>query len=295
MKRVKFRKIYCEISNSCNLKCKFCPSATDSNVDKQFMNEELFEKIIPQIQSLTYMLCLHVMGEPMFHPNLIFFLDVCDEHKMNVSIVTNGTLLSERHQILLMHPAVKQINFSLQSFEANFPDMDNEKYLMRIFQFIDRTFVERPDLHINLRLWNSNKFEDSLVENKTTIKRIQEYFKISSEVVENLSARGNRLKGDLYLNFSDRFDWPGKNIPFQGKRGRCHALKNQFAILADGKVVPCCLDKDGDINLGNCNDNTIDEILNSDRTINMLNGFKQGNLIERLCQHCNFRKRFFNH
>ena len=292
MKRPKYRKVYCEISNSCNLKCNFCPSAADSEEDKRFMDEELFEKLIPQLQKLTYILCLHVMGEPMYHPRLGKLLDICARHKMKVSIVTNGTLIAEQHQQLLMHPAVVQINFSLQSFETNFPDADNNKYLKNIFNFITRSFTERPDLHINLRLWNSENFARSMVINKPVIDLIQQHFSITDEVIENLSPRGNRLVGDLYINFSDRFEWPTLDLPFQSDRGTCAALKNQFGILADGTVIPCCLDKGGIIDLGNCNDNTLEEILSAERAMNMLNGFKQQRLVEPLCQNCTFNDRF---
>lgn len=292
MKRPKFRKVYCEISNSCNLKCDFCPSSADSGIEKRFMDEELFAQLIPQLQPLTYLLCLHIMGEPMCHPNLGRYLDICAEHNMRVSIVTNGTLLSEHHQRLLMHPAVSQINFSLQSFEANFPDMDNEEYLNAIFKFTKHTFRERPDLHINFRLWNSENYKLSLIQNKPIVDRIQNYFKIPTTVIENLSRLGNRLMGDLYLNFSDRFDWPRMDMPIQSEHGSCAALKNQFGILSDGTVVPCCLDKDGVTALGNCRNTSIQEILDSSRAMEIVNGFKKCNLVAPLCKRCTYNKRF---
>ncbi len=292
MKRPRFRKVYCEISNSCNLSCDFCPSAADSGVEKRFMSEELFAKLVPQLKPLTYALCLHVMGEPTYHPNLGRFLDICEEHKMKVSIVTNGTLMSEKHQQLLMHPAVMQINFSLQSFESNFPELSSEKYLKKILDFVKRTLTERPDLHINFRLWNSDEISDVLKENEHTISQIKEYFDIPDEVINNLSHRGNKLKGDLYLNLAERFDWPTMDMPVHSERGTCPALKNQFGILSDGTVIPCCLDKDGVVNLGNCNENTLDEILNSERALAMREGFRMRNLVEPLCQRCTFNKRF---
>ena len=252
------------------------------------MDEKLFAKLVPQLQPLTYLLCLHIMGEPLCHPHLEHFLDICSEHNMKVSIVTNGTLLNKHHECLLMHPAVRQINFSLQSFESNFPNMDNEHYLNTIFQFISRSFIKRPDLHINFRLWNSKNIKLSLVQNRSILDRIQNYFKIPDEVMDNLSKHGNRLTGDLYINFADRFEWPEIEMPFQSKKGSCPALKNQFGILYDGTLVPCCLDKDGVINLGNCHEQSIQEILDSKRTTLMINGFKQRKLVEPLCQHCTF-------
>lgn len=256
------------------------------------MTVELFASLVPQLQPITDLLYLHVMGEPLYHPNLGSFLDICSKYNMKVSIVTNGTLMSKRHQQLLMHQGVFQINFSLQSFDANFPDIDNEKYLNNIFKFSERCFYERPDLYINFRLWNSENFELSLIQNKQVIDRIKNFFEIPAEVMENLSPRGNRLKGDLYLNFADRFEWPSMNMPFQGKFGTCPALKHQFGILSDGTVVPCCLDKDGALSLGNCREKSIEEILNSERAKAVLNGFKTYNLVEPICQRCTYIQRF---
>ena len=291
MRKIKFRKVYCEISNSCNLKCDFCPQPSLKR-PTHFMDMDLFESIVKQVQPLTRLLCLHVMGEPMYHPDLEGFLDICHKHKLEVAIVTNGVLLNDSNQQLLLNPAVIQVNFSIQSFENNYKGQDNKSYLERIFNFTKRAFEERPDLHINYRLWNAESFEKALEMNERTISRIREAFNISKEKMNSISLLGNNLVNNLFLNLAENFEWPTLEMPFQSNRGFCKALRNQIAILSDGTVVPCCFDCEGVINLGNVNDSSIIEILNSERAMKMLNGFKNQELTEPLCQRCTYIKRF---
>ena len=290
-RKIKFRKVYIEISNSCNLKCDFCPQSSLKR-PTHFMEMDLFDSLVKQIQPFARLICLHVMGEPMYHPQLEEFLDICHKYNQDVSIVTNGILLNDENQSLLLNPAVVQANFSLQSFENNYKGMDNKSYLARIFKFTKRAFKERPDMHINYRLWNAENFENALKMNELTISRIREEFKISEEKMNSISLLGNRLINNLFLNLSENFDWPTMDMPYQSSRGHCHALKNQLAILSDGTVVPCCFDCEGVIKLGNANKESIVKILNSERAMNMFNGFKSQQLVEPLCQRCTYIKRF---
>ena len=228
----------------------------------------------------------------MYHPQLEDFLNICEKHKLDVAIVTNGVLLNDSNQQLLLNPAVIQVNFSIQSFENNYKGQDNKSYLERIFKFTKKAFDERPDLHINYRLWNAESFEKALEMNERTISRIREAFDISKEKMNSISLLGNNLLNNLFLNLSENFEWPSLDMPFQSLRGTCKALTNQMAILSDGTVVPCCFDCEGVIKLGNVNENSIVEILNSERAMNMFNGFKKQELVEDLCQRCTYIKRF---
>ncbi|MCM8542004.1 MAG: radical SAM protein [Lentisphaeraceae bacterium] len=290
-RKIKFRKVYIEISNSCNLKCDFCPQSSLKR-PTHFMDIELFDSLVKQIQPFARLLCLHVMGEPMYHPQLEEFLNICHKYKQDVSIVTNGVLLNDSNQALLLNPAVVQANFSLQSFENNYKGMDNKSYLSKIFRFTKRAFEERPDMHINYRLWNGESFEKALELNELTISRIRDEFGISREKMNGISLLGNRLINNLFLNLSENFDWPTLDMPHRSNRGRCHALNNQMAILSDGTVVPCCFDCEGVIKLGDANKDSIVDILNSERAMNMFMGFKKQQLVEPLCQRCTYIERF---
>lgn len=291
MRKIRFRKVYVEISNSCNLKCDFCPQSSLKR-PTAFMDDALFESLVEQLNPLTNMICLHVMGEPLFHPNLKGFLAICEKHGMPVSIVTNGVLLNSEMQETLLSPSILQVNFSLQSFESNYKGMDNKSYLEKIFRFTKKAFEMNDDIHIHYRLWNGETLQEALKKNELTISRIQEAFDISDDVINDLSNLGNRLKGNLFLNVSENFDWPTLEMPFQSENGRCKAMKNQIAILSDGTVVPCCFDCEGVIKLGNANEDSIVDILNSERAMKMFIGFQNNKLVEDLCQRCTYIRRF---
>ena len=86
------------------------------------MDVDIFEKIIQQAVPLTDQVCLHLMGDPLVHPKLKDFVQICDQYKMPIFLVTNAVLLKESNVDLLLHPAFRQLNFSLHSFFDNFPN-----------------------------------------------------------------------------------------------------------------------------------------------------------------------------
>jgi radical SAM protein with 4Fe4S-binding SPASM domain len=100
------------------------------------------------------------------------------------------------------------------------------------------------------------------------------------------------IKDRLYLHFDTEFIWPSLDLPALGTSGRCYGLSSHFGILVDGTVVPCCLDKEASIPLGNALDTPIVDILASRRAQDILKGFKQNKLIEKLCQRCQYIDRF---
>ena len=100
------------------------------------------------------------------------------------------------------------------------------------------------------------------------------------------------LGGRFSLQFDSRFRWPNLNDEMISEQGFCHALTSHIAIHADGTVVPCCLDKEARINLGNIYETPFAKILASPRLQAMKAGFATGDLCESLCQRCDFISRF---
>lgn len=256
------------------------------------MDQELFRSLVKQLKGRVNLLCFHVMGEPLYHPDFGEFVKICAEEAQAVSIVTNGMLLNTNNREYLLDPTVYQVNFSLQSFLDNFPLADGVTYLQNILDFVELAQQKRPDLHINLRLWNEGHDEKTIAHNKGILKAIAEYLKMDFEELAQLSLKGHRLKGNIFLNLSERFEWPELDSPFLSQTGTCKALKNTFAILSDGKVVPCCFDKEGVIDLGSCRKLSLAEILSGDRAQNLRQGFSDHRLVEELCQKCSYRERF---
>jgi sulfatase maturation enzyme AslB (radical SAM superfamily) len=287
----KFKRVNIEISNICNLQCSFCPEV---HREKKIMKEELFRGIISQVAPLTEEVCLHLMGEPMGHPKLSELVDICAEFGTPINLTTNGTLLDERRKAILLRPIVRQVNFSVHSFEANFGEKDVMPYLTKVFAFTRQAFAERPDLYINYRIWDL-KDPVSLTPTNARIRgAIEEEFGfvLDPAVVDLRRRKGYKVRERLYLNLDSRFVWPSPQAPFRSEKGFCHGLSNHFGIHADGTVVPCCLDKEAVLNLGTCETRPITEILAGERATKIAEGFAKNLCVEDLCQKCDFIKRF---
>lgn len=291
LSKKRFHKINVEISNICNLQCSFCPEVERT---KALIDLTLFEKIIEQVAPLTELVCLHLMGEPLVHPALGQMVDICEKHQVKIFLVSNGLLLKPEHHELLTRSAFYQVNFSLHSFFDNYPGKDSQIYLKKIFAWTDQALKIRPDLYINFRLWNLQDIRGSLTENQIMLDEIKEHYAFSFDPT-TLNIKHNKsipIRNRLYLHFDTEFVWPGLNLPVLGSQGSCYGLSSHIGILVDGTVVPCCLDKEGVIELGKIQNNSLEEILASPRAVKILNGFKNKKLEESLCQRCQYIERF---
>ena len=288
----RFERINVEISNVCNLKCSFCPSVERG---KQVLTVTEFERVLSEVAPYTKEVVLHLLGEPLGHPHFGQILDLAYQYAVPVNVVTNGVLLTGDRPKLLKHPIVRQVSFSLHSFEANFPDRDPSVYVGRIKAFVQSALEERPDLYINLRLWDLSGVNagDSPVNLRMREILVFAFGFSWEDVTVNLLRRKSwRIAGRLYLHFDSRFDWPDISRSILQERGTCHALKGHIGIHADGTVVPCCLDHNAEMPLGNIFKQSLIEILESPRATAMRDGFARGELVEDLCKRCGFIERF---
>lgn len=295
MKKKRFSKVNIEISNICNLQCSFCPEVVRT---KGLMDPVFFEKIMVQVGPMTDQVCLHLMGDPLVHPALDAFIAACEKQGTPVFLVTNGVLMRERQAELLLHPIIRQVNFSLHSFPDNFPDRDPAPYLDKIFAFTERAFRERPDLYINFRLWNLDAPDGNPngagARNRRMLELVNARFgaSVSPAEIDVRNQKSFRVKDRLYLHFDTEFVWPALDLPVIGDTGRCYGLSSHFGILVDGTVVPCCLDKEGSIPLGSAHEERIIDILDSPRSLKILRGFRERKLTEELCRRCDYIERF---
>ncbi|MBC7458620.1 MAG: radical SAM protein, partial [Bdellovibrionaceae bacterium] len=202
----RFAKINIEISNICNLQCSFCPEVVR---EKKMMSVELFEKIIQQVSTLTDQVCLHLMGDPLVHPKLSQFVEICARFDVRIFFVTNGVLLREDKVETLLHPIIRQINFSLHSFNDNYPDRDPSLYLEKIFNYTELAFNQRPDLFINYRLWNLNEPRGFDEKNTSILSRIEKYYGVTVDTnIDVKSEKSIKIKNRLYLHYDTEFTWP---------------------------------------------------------------------------------------
>ena len=273
----KYRKIYIEITNICNLNCSFCSKV---NRKKEYMSLNNFKEILNKIKDYTDYIYLHVKGEPLLNPNVIDMIKLCEEYNIKVNLTTNGTLFPQLVEQLKECKNLNKINFSLHS-ENNYTD-----YCENIFKSVDKL----PDTVTAIyRLWT---LKDNELDEKATniVNKISGYYHLSAETVEKIKSENNvKINSTIYVDKDNEFEWPEENNYISD--GYCFALKTQIAILVDGTVVPCCLDSDGKINLGNIYKEDLDAIINSKRYQSLKKSFQDRHPCEKLCMSCKFKEK----
>ena len=97
-----------------------------------------------------------------------------------------------------------------------------------------------------------------------------------------------KVLSTVYVDKENEFTWP--EITSHKSCGYCYALKTHIAILVDGTVVPCCLDSNGIISLGNIFKMNLEDIIQSERYQTLQKSFQDRNPSEKLCQSCTFKE-----
>ena len=280
----RFKKVYLEITNVCNRDCAFCPKTKRA---PRFLPDAEFVRLLDKLRPWTDYLYFHLMGEPLLHPNLGRFLALAGERGFRVILTTNGTLLDRVGPVLLAAPALHKLNLSLHSFEAN-GGTELEDYVNSCARF-GREAAARGVL-VNLRLWNGDSAARTgwNAENARILELLARVFPRPWSP----SRTGERLADRVFLDRAEIFDWPDGSAEGENAAHSCYGLRDQIGVLCDGTVVPCCLDHDGELDLGNLLEEELGEILERPRAKAILAGFRRGEAVEELCKRCGYASRF---
>lgn len=286
-------RCYIEITNTCNLDCHFCPK---HHRKRRQLSEEEFDLLTDRVRGKVCFLYFHLMGEPLLHPLLPQFVTMAREKGLKTVLTSNGTLLHRAMALLDTLP--HKIQLSLHSHESNARGELSE-YMDQVMRF--STQAAGKGTCMVLRLWNQGGMDR---ENEEVMRLIEKY------VPKPWKERpdGFRLCDNLYLEFDRKFEWPGgggkaasddsdgkqeesdgklEASPSKSKQEYfCKALIKQIGVLSDGSLVPCCLDHDGDVILGNLFHQSLEEILASPRAQALVEGFRHHAATEPLCQSC---------
>ena len=281
---MRFQRAYVEITNMCNRNCSFCPGTTRA---PGWMEPEAFRRMAEKLRPYTDYLCLHIMGEPLLHPRLALLLEIAGELGFRVILTTNGTLLAQCGKLLLSSPALHKVQISLQSFEANGAG-DMETYLADCCAFAQQ--AAEAGILCTLRLWNLDGRETAGQNrlNGQVLSRIETL--LPGSWVKN--TRGYRLRDRLFLEWGETFAWPEPDREEKSPQRTCYGLRRQIGVLWDGTVVPCCLDSNGTLALGNLLEESLEDILQKPRARAMVEGFERHEAVEPLCRRCGFAERF---
>jgi len=289
---MKFYRIYIELTNVCGLSCSFCPT---KELPSLAMDLHFFESIVKQAKEYTKEIACHVVGDPLAQSNLSTYLDILHKHGLKAMLTTSGYFLKKHSYDTLFHPCVKQINISLNSFNKNDTSLTFDQYINPVFSLCQAKIEREEELFINLRVWNLDEIMSERTFNEALFEKLSDAFgvKLNPETIYEERPKSIRLASKILVHFDNYFEWPSLKNETYGD-GTCQGLQSHVAILASGKVVPCCLDCDGIIELGDLHHQSLNEILTAKRASDMLEGFKVGKAVEELCQKCSYKNRF-NH
>lgn len=276
---MRFKKVYIEITNTCNLNCSFC--IKDNRMKKEMSIDE-FETVLKKIDKYTDYIYLHVKGEPLIHNKLDEILSLTNKYKKYVNITTNGVLLKNKINILKKYNNIRQINISLHS------ENNKDNYIDDILDAVD----ELKTIFIVYRFWTlkDNKLDNKMLE---YLSKIKEKYNINNELYNEI-INGNNLKiiNNIYINKDKEFEWPDISNNYYNENGFCYGLKNQIGVLVDGTITICCLDSFGVSNLGNIFNDDIEIIMNSEKVKNIIKGFNNRKVYLDICKHCSYKERF---
>lgn len=272
------KRAYVEITNVCNLSCSFCPK---TKRPPRMLTPEEFARIVGQLRGEVRYLYLHVMGEPLLHPRLEELLAQTEGFRL--CLTTNGTLLRERLPLLRSVPQLHKVSVSLHSFEGN-GGVDPSAYLQSVWE--SAATLAEAGVICALRLWN----EGGANRRNEEILQFMEQ-QVGARPWQEPRRDSFRLRERLYLESAARFDWPDLSAPEQGTEF-CLGLREQIAVLSDGSVVPCCLDHEGELRLGNLLEQELGDILRSPRARALYEGFSRRRPAEELCRRCGYAGRF---
>jgi radical SAM protein with 4Fe4S-binding SPASM domain len=257
------------------------------------MELEAFDAFLHDAKQYTSLIACHVFGDPLTVSNLSDYLDLIEKHAMKAELTTSGYFLNKHSESTLFHKAVKQINISLNSFNKNESALSFDQYVKPILTLCKRKNSVNSSIFINLRLWNLDNEISEAFYNRDVFSLLENTFMVDlrSEAIYKEKPKSIRLDEKILLHFDHYFEWPSLENQNYGD-GTCQGLQSHIAVLADGTVVPCCLDGNGIIALGNIHKQNISEILDTQRAKAMLLGFKKNIATEELCQKCSYKERF---
>lgn len=283
---MKFNRVYIEITNICGLQCEFCPTSVTNN---KTMSLDFFENIVSQASHFTNEIVCHVMGDPLVLSNINNYLNIIQKYNTKAMITTSGFYINKHTPAVLLHQSVRQLNISLNSFNKNSPKITLDEYMRPILELCDVKLKHYPKPFLNLRLWNIDENGSADDFNNKIFNILSKHF--NTKINYSGDQKGVRLAPKIILHFDDYFEWPSLSNQIYGD-GYCGGLDSHIAILNDGTVVPCCLDYNGIINLGDLKKEKLENILKSEKSKNIRDSFKNKIATEELCQKCSYKNRF---
>ena len=273
--KTKFKFIYLEITNSCNLNCYFCPSSTLNT--HEFIRVKDVQKYILDLKNYTDTFYLHILGEPLMHPNFEEIVELCNKNNLKVRVTTNGTLISKYN---FQNINISKFNISLQSL-INFSTDYVDKYFNNLKEMLEQVHdkLENGNLGIDLRLWND--------KNNINVQKLNKLIMDYLDKIVQIDKYQN-----VRVSTEDEFTWPNELDACNSNVVKCLGGKTHLGVHVNGDVVLCCLDYQSKTKIGNLKSQSLKEILDGEIYQETMKALQAGKAYFPLCASCSYRNRF---
>lgn len=266
-----------ETTNACNLRCRMCPHGLPSRkVRTGFMDRTLFERIVDQLaehpESRDAIFYLHICGEPLLHKDILHLIRHAAHRGLKPILTTNATRLTPELSDALLESGLSKVEFSFEGMDRELYETTRVGARYEVVRNNIMTFLEK-----NRSRGNAVRTELVVVDlpaanveqTREFCRRMQEHFDV--------------------VNLSGYFDWLGKVAPVPFDRGAyrgCSVMVHDLNVLWDGRVVPCCMDVDGAMQIGDFRTMHLREILASGARKRLHARLRDGRIKGLPCEVC---------
>jgi len=277
-----------ETTTRCNLNCPLC-STHSLKRGKVDLDTQILKKIVESNPQMRYV-TLHLMGEPLMANGLFDQISYLKKHSIFTFLSTNGMLLEEKVEDILKSNLDK-ISISLDAItqeELNlYRKGANLKKILSGIEFLikkrDEAKAKRPIIQIQALMFAYNEEkEDELIRTLWALK--PDRVKLKTVSINSFGAENPKIEQIQWEKLIPR-KYLRDDPAFVKYKDRavCRMLFQGF-VLADGTVVPCCIDYNGEYPFGNLKFQSWDEIRHSEKRKRFIRKYFEGGI--ELCKSC---------
>lgn len=256
-----------EPSAHCNLRCPQCPVGLQTLLRPQGnMSYDDFRRIIDEIGDYTWLLLLFFQGESFINPDIVRMIDYAYEKKIFTTISTNGTRLaspkfaeelaaSNLGRLILSIDGASEETYTIYRQAGHF-----DRVIRGVRQFMEarkKLGKSWPQADLQFIVMRHNEHEMQEIKALGKSLGVDRVIFKSPQIYDFENAEQTLPKNPRYR----RYEKVDGQYRLKGSySGYCKKIWYGSAMTWEGKVIPCCFDKDADFVLGDIKENTFDAI-----------------------------------
>jgi radical SAM protein with 4Fe4S-binding SPASM domain len=277
-----------ELTNNCNLHCPQCSSGSGQMVRKRgFMNTDLFIKVMKELSPYLYNLNLYFQGEPMLHPLFFTFLENCRD--VHTVVSTNGHFLSSDNAERIVKSKLNKLIISIdganqETYSAYRVNGDLNKVVDGLKHVSLAKKKTRSSMLIELQFLVNRINESQIKEVRELAKSVNATLKLKSMQIINSNEISAWIPSDK--RFQRYKMEAGQYFIKNSLQNRCARLWFNPVITWDGKVVPCCFDKDAEYVMGDLNVDSFKDIWDNPKYRIFRKSIFTGRHMIEMCRNC---------